>query len=469
VRFFGRWLMRVSTRLHRPAPGAFNVRGGAILALAVMLLTPWGTAARADTTPPGILPLEDFSPVFLGMYRKVMVIEAEIKRYSERYGVDFDLARAVCLYESGGNAGLNSGAGARGYFQVMPATFRALKVTSNIEAGVKYLSQMIRRFEREDRAIAAYNGGPARVGRAGGLPLETLQYVLGVGQYRTVLKLYDSSLRHHAGGIRLTDVQAGEDWSALQSRLGVPEWELRLHNAFLAQRRLRPGQLIAYPAEPRNDLFRAVDGDAEYRMRYGDNYLKLAFTLGVDPDALRSANGLWHIQSVPAGVSVRIPLIADRSSLLHAALGLIPSNAPEWPVISRTILEPDPEPAPVAPAVAQRPSPPVAHTVSRGDTLAGLARRYGTTIHALQEANGLAGRTTIRLGQRLQVPDPAGHPLSVRALQEPRRITHRVSRGETLAGLARRYRTTIRDIQRANGMAKRTTIRTGDRLQIPAP
>jgi LysM repeat protein len=435
-----------------------------------MLLSPGGTVAHADTTPPGILPLEDVSPVFLGMYRKVMEIEDDIKRYAERYGVDFDLARAVCLYESGGNAGLNSGAGAQGYFQVMPATFRALRVTSNIEAGVKYLSQMIRRFEREDRAIAAYNGGPTRVGRAGGLPLETLQYVLGVGQYRTVLKLYDASLRHHASGIRLTSVQAGEDWPKLSFRLDVPEWELRLHNAFLAQRRLRPGQLVAYPAAPRNNLFHAVDDDVEYRMRHGDNYLKLAFTLGIEPDALRGANGLWHIQSVPAGVSLRIPLAADRSLLLHAALGLTPSNEPEHAVVAVTA--PEPEPRIVAAVVTlQGPqaSPTITHHVSRADTLSGLAQRYGTTIRALQEANGLTGRTTIRLGQRLQVPGPAGKQSPVRAFQEPRTIAHRVSRGETLAGLARGYGTTIPAIQQANHMAKRTMIRTGERLQIPVP
>jgi soluble lytic murein transglycosylase-like protein len=459
-----------STRRPRPAPGGGLVRGWATVALAVMLLSPGGTRARADTPPPGILPLEEVSPVFLGMYRKAMLIEAEIKRYSERYGVDFDLARAVCLYESGGNAGLNSGAGAQGYFQVMPATFRGLGVESNIEAGVKYLSQMIRRFQREDRAIAAYNGGPARVGRAGGLPLETLQYVLGVGQYRTVLKLYDASLRHHASGIQLTTAQAGENWPALSSRLGVPEWELRLHNAFLAQRPLQPRQLIAYPAEPRNDLFHAVEGHAEYRMRYGDNYLKLALTLGIEPDALRSANGLWHIQSVPAGVRLQIPLAADRSFLLHAALGLTPANAPERAVPAARA--PGSARRPVAVAVAPRPSqspPRVDHQVSRGDTLIGLARRYGTTIPELQEANGMGRRTAIRVGQRLRIPGPASEPSPARVSEARRSIAHRVSRGETLTDLAHRYGTTIPAIQQANGMARRTTIRTGETLRIPVP
>ena len=45
---------------------------------------------------------------------------------------------------------------------------------------------------------------------------------------------------------------------------------------------------------------------------------------------------------------------------------------------------------------------PVYHTVRRGDTLYSIARRYGTSVPALQRLNGL--RTTdIRIGQRLRV------------------------------------------------------------------
>ena len=152
--------------------------------LTVTLVFMASRTVRAETAPQ----LDDFSPAFLGMYRKVMEIEDDIRRHATRYGVDFDLARAVCLHESGGNAGLASHAGAQGYFQLMPRTYRELRVTTNIEAGVKYLAQLIQQFGREDRAIAAYNGGPGRVARGTGLPIETLQYVIGVGHYRTVLK-----------------------------------------------------------------------------------------------------------------------------------------------------------------------------------------------------------------------------------------------------------------------------------------
>ena len=43
------------------------------------------------------------------------------------------------------------------------------------------------------------------------------------------------------------------------------------------------------------------------------------------------------------------------------------------------------------------------HTVAAGESLWGLARKYGTSIEAIQSANGLTG-TTIRTGQTLTIP-----------------------------------------------------------------
>jgi membrane-bound lytic murein transglycosylase D len=47
--------------------------------------------------------------------------------------------------------------------------------------------------------------------------------------------------------------------------------------------------------------------------------------------------------------------------------------------------------------------PTVAHRVQAGDSLDKLARRYGTTVSAIQQANRLRG-TTIRVGQTLRIP-----------------------------------------------------------------
>ena len=44
------------------------------------------------------------------------------------------------------------------------------------------------------------------------------------------------------------------------------------------------------------------------------------------------------------------------------------------------------------------------HRVARGDTLGGIASRYGTTIRAIQSANNMGRRTLIRIGQQLRIP-----------------------------------------------------------------
>jgi murein DD-endopeptidase MepM/ murein hydrolase activator NlpD len=73
------------------------------------------------------------------------------------------------------------------------------------------------------------------------------------------------------------------------------------------------------------------------------------------------------------------------------------------------------------------------HVVAKGDTLGGIARRYGVTVKGLIAANGLAGeKAKLKVGQRLQVPDASAStsgptarkgavsPRTARNLREPR-------------------------------------------------
>ena len=405
------------------------VRCFLIIALALLVAPPASPAgfssAQADTED--ILPLGDFSPALLGMFRKVMEIEDEIRKFADQYDVSFDLARAVCLHESGGNPNLRSGAGARGYFQVMPATFRSLRVDTNIEAGIKYLSQMTDQFGREDYALAAYNAGPGRV-RRGRPPLETLQYVLAVGHFRNALKLHGRSIRHHAEQIGLEQVRDGDTWWAISQRVGIPVLQLRMHNPFLATRPLRAGQLMAYPPLPRTDLLVRTGDELTYRSRHGDNYLHLAFILEVELDEFRAVNELWRLQTLPAGQLLRVPLGWQGRHDEHrvepgedlAAVAATYRSTP-WRIIRDNGLFEDERlvPGTVLKVRAQRggraaaapaaPSAPAAaadvtHRVRRGDTLGRLARRYGTTIRAIQAANDMGRRTVIRVGQRLRIP-----------------------------------------------------------------
>ena len=481
---------------------------GAVLALLALLAYP--LPSRAGPPPPAqtddapnpdpLLPLDDLSPGVLGMYRKTMEIEGDIRRYTEKYGVDIDLARAVCLHESGGNGNLSSHAGARGYFQVMPATFRSLRVETNIEAGIKYLSQMIRQFGREDYALGAYNAGPGRV-RRGRPPLETLQYILAVGQYRNTLMLHERSIRHYAEQMQLVTVRGGDDWLTLSQRLGIPLVQLRMHNPFLATRVLREGQQIAYPPAPRADLLvQRGDDIVEYRTRHGDNILHIALVLEADRDKFRELNRLWRLQTLPAGQLLEIPMARERqrrSTTTYRVqagddIGALARrhNTSAWRIIRDNGLWDERLTAGAVLRIEREPPRPAyaTHRVRSGDTLGALARRYGTSVRAIQAANNMGGRTGISIGQRLRMPSSraAADVQEAAARAEPeQRVarasvpaapppaparaagTHRVVRGDNLHDLARRYGTTVRAIQAANDMNRRTTIRIGQSLRMP--
>ena len=115
-----------------------------------------------------------------------------IRRKSDKYNVEPAIIKAVITAESNWDPQAISKKGAIGLMQLMPSTAKEMKITDpydpeeNIEAGTRYLRYLLDRFKEDlDLALAAYNAGPSRVEKAGGIPsiLETKTFVRSVKSF----------------------------------------------------------------------------------------------------------------------------------------------------------------------------------------------------------------------------------------------------------------------------------------------
>jgi LysM repeat protein len=109
------------------------------------------------------------------------------------------------------------------------------------------------------------------------------------------------------------------------------------------------------------------------------------------------------------------------------------------------------------------------HVVCRGETMYSIARRYGTTVWAIASANGIANPNYIWAGQRLKIPC-GGYYGGYYPPKPPVKTcgaVHVVCRGETMYSIARRYGTSIWAIASANGIGNPNLIWVGQRLRIP--
>ena len=178
-------------------------------------------------------------------------------------------------------------------------------------------------------------------------------------------------------------VARGETLGGIALRYRVSQAMLAASNPKVKSRSLRIGQRIVVPtggalstrvarrmAEP--VVAAGTSTKAFHWVKRGETVSEIADEYGVTQRELLAWNGLDRLGRIRIGQRMRV-------------------SSPEV----RT--------APSAEATAQQAGAKT-HVVRRGETLRGLARRYGVSIQALREANGLSERGTLKTGIALRIP-----------------------------------------------------------------
>ena len=100
----------------------------------------------------------------------------------------------------------------------------------------------------------------------------------------------------------------------------------------------------------------------------------------------------------------------------------------------------------------------VVYKIKRGDSFWKLAVDNNTTITAICELNNLNRNKALRIGQKIKIPKNSKGVVVVKKY-------HTVKFGDTLSGIAVKYRTSVKNIKKWNGL-RSSTIHPGQKLRI---
>ena len=172
--------------------------------------------------------------------------------------------------------------------------------------------------------------------------------------------------------------------------------------------------------------FAQYGGQTIHIVERGETLAGIARSYGVTVQAIAAANGIWNPNIIWAGMRLTIP--------------------------SGSTYPPQPPPQNNY------------YIVRWGDTLASIARYFGTSVWAIGQANSIYNLNHIYAGMYLVIPSGSGYP---QPTPQPSVIQYWIKPGDTLATIAWQYGTTVQSIASYNGISNPNQIYWGMLLKIP--
>ncbi len=195
----------------------------------------------------------------------------------------------------------------------------------------------------------------------------------------------------------------------------------------------------------------------------GDTLSSLAARYNTTPEEIAVANGISTDGLIFVGQSLVIP-----AQTVPTVVAVNPTSATGGAVQGQ---------APVLSAALTGPTVNGIGTyiMQRGDTFAAVAQRYGLSVEALAQLNGIVNPNSVPVGTVLVVPGPGNNypggtiaPTVLPSVPAPAgQTTHTVAPGENLFRISLKYNVTLQALMQANGISNPNLIYVGQVLRIP--
>lgn len=464
-------------------------------------------------------------------------LEHSRKAFRDR-GMPEELAY-LAIVESGYNPVAISPAGAAGAWQFMPFTGTRFGLTQDwwmderrdpyksAEAAADYLKKLHGDFNDWHLAIAAYNAGEGKIGRAldktgtvsffklteknhtlddkAQLREETKQYVPRFLAICKIMRNLDKlgftpiNEKRTEAVVRL-EVRPGTDLLALSKSINMDWTEFYSYNAAYKRYvsptdrpscvyvpKTRQQAALAYLKNPRSAGYA---GWQPYTVSKGDTWQKISQRANVPVNVLQSANrSMGNLRPgtvvlLPGSDSLRVPVSVAASSQQP-----VPSVSKAKDTLAATPTKNGKTPVAQAAVKVPQAAKEDTHTLQAGDTLTKVAAQYNVSMRDLLVINDMQDANRLRQGQVLRIP--AG-PVTAAATNSAKTIakseqvqgasgslgrssdagkkkkqaTYTVQPGDTLWSIARKHNMNTKDLLSWNHSDGKSPLRPGDKLFV---
>lgn len=210
-------------------------------------------------------------------------------------------------------------------------------------------------------------------------------------------------------------VAAGDTVSGIAARFGLSTASVLALNGLGWKSLIFPGQVLRLtngvtPAPPATVTPPAGNELVRYTIVRGDTMSAIATRFGVPTQSLLSANGLGWSSIIYPGQSVVIPgrIVTSPPAPDAGTIDLTP-------VVDVTPIDQAPPPAPTPPPAPAN----TTYVIRTGDTVTGIAAKFGVSIQAVLDANGLTRSSIIYAGRTLVIPGVSSAPAGVAGVVTP--------------------------------------------------